>query len=238
MLTPSSNTALEPLTCEMLASQRDVSVHFSRLPVLGTSLSQQSNQQFTVDAFLSAARLLADARVDVIAWNGTSGSWMGLDWERKLCRAIEKDTGIPATASTLAFFDAFARYGIKRYSLVVPYVEDHTKKIIEVYANEGLECVHYDYLGLSTNVEIDSVPEERLRAQLMTAAVNGAQAILVVCTNVPDAALAQEVEDIIHIPIIDSIAVTAWKCLIMLGKEPQVPGWGMLLEGRLAAVAH
>ena len=231
MLTPSSNTALEPVTIAMLRDVPDVSVHFSRLHVIGTSLDRSSTAQFTKEAFLHAASLLADARVDVIAWNGTSGSWMGLDWERELCKAIETETGITATGSTLAFFDAFKKFGVKRYSLAVPYVQDHTEKIIETYAREGLECVASDYLGYKTNAEIDAVPESRFREQLEAVAVPQSQAIAVVCTNVPAAPLVEDVEKNVGIPIIDSIAVTAWKCLEMVGIEPALSGWGKLLRG-------
>jgi maleate isomerase len=234
MLTPSSNTALEPLTSAMLRDLPNVSLHYSRLHVMGTSLAPSSTAQFTMEAFLSAASLLADARVDVIAWNGTSGSWMGLDWERRLCWAIEAETGVPATGSTLAFFDAFARFGIERYSLAVPYVQDHTQKIIETYASEGLQCVASDYLGFRTNAEIDAVPESRFREQLSTVAVPASQAIAVVCTNVPAAPLADELEARFGIPIFDSIAVTAWKCLDILGIEPKIAGWGKLLRGEMA----
>jgi len=231
MLTPSSNTALEPLTSAMLHGLPDVSIHYSRLHVMGTSLDRESNAQFTMEAFLAAASLLADARVDVIAWNGTSGSWMGLDWERELCKAVEAETGVPATGSTLAFFDAFAKFGVKRYSLAVPYVREHTEKIVETYAREGLECVASDYLGFKTNAEIDAVPEGRFREQLTSVAVPESEGIAVVCTNVPAAPLVDELEGIHGIPIFDSIAVTAWKCLDMLGIEPKLPGWGKLLRG-------
>jgi maleate isomerase len=237
MLTPSSNTALEPLTCAMLRELPDVSVHYSRLHVMGTSLDRTSTSQFTMEAFLGAASLLADARVDVIAWNGTSGSWMGLDWERALCRAIEAETGVRATGSTLAFFDAFAKFGVKRYSLAVPYVRDHTEKIIETYAREGLECVASDYLGFKTNAEIDLVPESRFREQLASVAVPDSEGIAVVCTNVPAAPLVDDLERSLGIPIFDSIAVTAWKCLEMVGIEPKLPGWGKLLRGETAGAA-
>lgn len=237
MLTPSSNTALEPLTFAMLRDLPNVSVHYSRLHVMGTSLDQKSTAQFTMEAFLKAASLLADARVDVIGWNGTSGSWMGLDWERELCKAIEAETGVPATGSTLAFFDAFAKFGVKRYSLAVPYVRDHTEKIIETYAREGLTCVASDYLGFKTNAEIDRVPESRFREQLVSVAVPDSQGIAVVCTNVPAAPLVDDLERSLGIPIFDSIAVTAWKCLEMTGVEAKIPGWGKLLRGESASPA-
>lgn len=237
MLTPSANTALEPLTSAIVREVPNVSVHYSRLHVMGSSLDPESDAQFTTEAFLRAAALLADARVDVIAWNGTSGSWMGLDWERALCEAIEAETGIRATGSTLAFFDAFAKFGIKRYSLAVPYVQDHTEKIIETYAREGLDCVASEYLGFKTAAEIDAVPESTFRDQLASVAVPESEGIAVVCTSVRAAPLVDEMEKILGIPIFDSIAVTAWKALEIAGVEPKLRRWGKLLRGETACPA-
>jgi maleate isomerase len=62
-------------------------------------------------------------------------------------------------------------------------------------------------------------------------AVPRSQGIAVVCTNVPAAPLADELEAHFGIPVFDSIAVTAWKCLDMLGIEPNITGWGKLLRG-------
>ena len=72
MLTPSSNTALEPMTSAMVAGLPEVSAHFGRFRVTEISLGAQSQGQFELAPILQAASLLADAHVDVIAWNGTS----------------------------------------------------------------------------------------------------------------------------------------------------------------------
>jgi maleate isomerase len=229
MLTPSSNTALEPVTCDILQGRRDVSVHFSRFTVMGTSLDPASNAQFKDEAFLNAAKLLADARVDVIAWNGTSGSWLGLNGDRRLCNYLEDATGIPTTTSTLALFDAFALYGVRRYSMAVPYVRDHAEKIVETYRAEGLECVAFDNFGCLTNREIDEISGERILKQLGSVAVPGSQAIAVICTNVPAAPFAEQVEKQFGIPVLDSIAVTAWKTLRMLGVDAKIEGWSAVV---------
>ena len=52
MLTPSSNTVLEPLTVDMLANQSNISVHFSRFRVLKISLESDSLGQFSYDPML------------------------------------------------------------------------------------------------------------------------------------------------------------------------------------------
>src|SRR5258705_12714275 len=79
MLTPSSNTVLEPVSTAMVAELPSVSVHFGRFKVTEIALSEQALKQFDDTETLRAAELLADAKVDVIAWNGTSASWLGFD---------------------------------------------------------------------------------------------------------------------------------------------------------------
>ena len=68
-------------------------------------MPRRSNQ-FDPSNMLPAADLLADAKVDAMAWNGTSASWLGIDRDRSLCEAIRARTGKPATTSTLACIDA------------------------------------------------------------------------------------------------------------------------------------
>jgi maleate isomerase len=88
MLTPSSNTALEPITYAMLAGVEGISVHFSRFKVTEIALSDAATRQFDHSEILRAAELLAHAKVDVIAWNGTSASWLGFDRDERLCERI------------------------------------------------------------------------------------------------------------------------------------------------------
>ena len=89
MLTPSSNTVLEPVTTAILQELDHVSAHFSRFRVTEISLSAAALGQFDDRPLLTAAELLADANVDVIAWNGTSAGWLGFERDeigRASCR--------------------------------------------------------------------------------------------------------------------------------------------------------
>jgi len=79
MLTPSSNTALEPLTAAMLHDLPDITAHFGRFQVTEISLSEYGLGQFQLEPMLAAARMLAEAHVHVICWNGTSSGWRGFD---------------------------------------------------------------------------------------------------------------------------------------------------------------
>ena len=98
MLTPSSNTVLEPMTTAILAGLPEVSAHFGRFRVTEISLEDGALGQFDQDTRLQAADLLADAECRVIAWNGTSAGWMGFAHDEELCRRITERTGAAATS--------------------------------------------------------------------------------------------------------------------------------------------
>src|SRR3984957_8964018 len=121
MLTPSSNTALEPITSAMLACVEGVSVHFSRFKVTEIALSEAATRQFDHGEILRAAELLAHAKVDVIAWNGTSASWLGFDRDERLCERITEATGIRVRTTVLAYRDLFRQLAKARIGLVTPY---------------------------------------------------------------------------------------------------------------------
>jgi hypothetical protein len=73
VLTPSSNTALEPLTSALVAQLPGCSAHFSRFTVTEIALPEQALGQFDDRKILAVAELLADARVDVIVWRPLQG---------------------------------------------------------------------------------------------------------------------------------------------------------------------
>jgi maleate isomerase len=75
------------------------------------------------------------------------------------------------------------------------------------------------------------VSEEQVRALVRAADSPEAECILVYCTGVAGAQLVAELEDELAKPVFDSVAVTLWKTLTMVGLEPQLPGWGQLLDG-------
>jgi maleate isomerase len=231
MLTPSSNTVLEPITTAMVAGMPEVSAHFSRFKVTEISLSDRALQQFDPAAILDAARLLADARVQVIAWNGTSAAWLGFDSDQRLCRSITEVTGIPATTSMLALNEILARHGVERFGLVTPYIDQIQAKILENYARLGLRCVAERHLNDPGNYSFSEIGSETIAEMVRDVAKAEPQAIATVCTNLRAAPLVEALERETGILILDSISVVVWKSLHLAGVEPRrVQGWGRLFQ--------
>jgi maleate isomerase len=231
MLTPSSNTILEPVSSAMVAGLLDVSVHFSRFRVTEISLREAALGQFEYAPMLEAASLLADAKVQAICWNGTSASWLGLDKDRDLCAAIADRTGIAATSSVLALDEIFRLTGVSRFGLVTPYLDEIQQKIIPNFRKEGFECVAERHLDERVNFSFSETSAETLTGMVRQVARAKPQAITILCTNLQGGPLVEQLEQEIGIPIYDSVATAVWSSLRLANANPRrIQGWGRLLR--------
>jgi maleate isomerase len=229
MLTPSSNTVLEPVTAAMLAGLDDVSAHFARFPVTEIALSPTALAQFDDAPILAAAGLLAHAKMDVIAWNGTSSGWLGFAADQRLIARITAQTGIAATTSMLALNEVLAARGARRVAFVTPYLDTVQARIVENYAGLGYACAAERHLGLQDNFSFSEVDGATLSDMIRAVATAKPDAIAVICTNLRAAGLVASLEAETGIPIYDTIATAVWKSLVLAGAEPaRVRGWGRL----------
>ena len=233
VLTPSSNTALEPLTSAIASGLPGVSAHFSRFKVTEISLQAQALGQFDDSKILAAADLLADAKVDVIGWSGTSSGWLGFEADQRLCERIRERTGIPATTAVLALNELLALRGITRLALVTPYTADVQQCIVDNYRTLGIEIVAERHLGICVNHDFALVTPDTLRTLMGEVATARPQAITTFCTNLHAAGLSDAVEAELGIPLLDTVSTTVWGMLRAAGLDPAgVRGWGQLYGWR------
>jgi len=231
MLTPSSNTVLEPVTSAMLSGLPEVSAHFGRFTVKEISLRAAALDQFTDAPFLDAARLLADAQLNVIGWNGTSAGWLGFDADVKLCKTIETETGIPACTSMLALNEILETTGRKRFAIVSPYLDEIQERMVANYNAAGFEVVAERHLNDRGNFSFSEVSEERIERMCAEVAESKPDAIAVICTNMRGAPVAERVEKALGIPVYDTVSTVVWKALRMTGVDTRrVQGWGSLFQ--------
>lgn len=232
MLTPSSNSVLEPVTSRMLAGLgNEVTAHFARFRVTEISMGAGSQSQFESAPIIAAADLLADAKVDVIAWNGTSASWLGFERDVALCRQITERTGVQATSTIIALNMAIERLGVRRLALVTPYLGEIQQRIVANYAAHGIEIVSDRRLEDRGNFSFACYTPETVAALMIETAAAKPDAIAVVCTNFRGTDLIEEVERETGIIVLDSIAVTLWGTLRACTIAPsRIAGWGRLFR--------
>jgi maleate isomerase len=234
MLTPSSNTVVEPLTAAMLAEVPEVTAHFSRFKVTEIAVSEASDRQFDEDGILQAAELLTHAKADVIAWNGTSASWLGFERDERLCERLTEATDVPACSSVLAFREIFEATGVTRVGLVTPYDDAVQKKIARNWRKAGFDCSAERHAGLTDNFAFAEVSERDIANMARAVASAGVDAVAIVCTNMRAAPLVERLEAELGVPVYDSIATTLWKSLLLAEVPPaSIRGWGRLFSDPL-----
>ena len=231
VLTPSSNTALEPLTSALAAALPDASAHFSRFRVTEISLDAAALGQFDDSKILAAADLLADAKVDVIGWSGTAAGWRGFDCDRQLVERIRERTGIVATTAVLALNELLALRQVTRLALVSPYTADVQERIVANYRAIGIEVVAERHLGIRVNHDFANVTPATLRELMREVAEAKPQAVATYCTNLRAAQLAPEFERATGIPLLDTVSTTVWGMVRAAGGDPgAIAGWGELFQ--------
>jgi maleate isomerase len=231
VLTPSSNTALEPLTSALVARLPGASAHFSRFRVTEIALDAAALGQFDDSKILAAAELLAEAKVDVIGWSGTSSGWLGFDRDRQLVERIRERTGIPATTAVLALNELLALQGMTRLALVTPYTADVQQRIVANYRALGIEVVDERHLGIRVNHDFAAVAPGTLLGLMDEVARAQPQAITTFCTNLHAAQLAEAFEREQGLPLLDTVSSTVWGMVRAAGGSPAaITGWGGLFQ--------
>jgi len=231
MLTPSSNTVLEPLTAAMLQDVPDVTAHFGRFRVLKIALDADALDQFTAAPMLDAASMLADAKMHTICWNGTSSGWLGFDADDQLCEQIEERTGISASTSVLALNEILQLTNAKRIAFVTPYLDEIQSAIVKNYESNGFSVVAEEHLQDAGNYSFCEYTEEQITDMCRKVARDKPQAICVFCTNFRGAAVAPIIEKETGIPVYDTVSTALWKSLQKCEIKPSViKGWGSIFE--------
>jgi maleate isomerase len=216
VLTPSSNTVLEPEICRLASASTVVSAHFSRFSVTRVD-NDDSSEQFAIRPMIKAASLLADAQVDALVWAGTSGSWLGLKRDRELVGALENELGVPATTATLGLVQLMHELRVRNYALVVPYVEPIKQRILDNLAEEGFACSGARCWGITDNFQFALISgEEIMRAARDLTRTGKPDAIVVHCTNMRGAEVADQLAAELGLPILDSVVVSWWAALSSL----------------------
>jgi maleate isomerase len=199
------------------------------------SLQPQALGQFDLEPILEAARLLADAHVDVIAWNGTSSGWLGFDADVALCQRIEQETGVRCCTSVLALNEIMEKTQRRRFGLVTPYLDDVQAAIIANYARSGFECVAERHLNRTVNFSFSEVEPQQVVQMSHEVAQAGPQCITTFCTNLRAAQLAPALESELGIPVYDTVSTAVWKSLRLCGVDTaRVKGWGSLFNEEIS----
>ena len=217
MLTPSSNSVVEPWCYKIIGSIDNVSVHFGRVEVLWIDDKEASMSQFYDENMIKGFDLLSHVKPMVIGWNGTSSSWLGLERDRVLIDVIKQRTGCRVVTSTLSIVEALTALNINKIGLVTPYVDSIQKKIIDNFELEQLECVSERHFNMTDNFSFGEISESKISNAAEDVISEGAEAVIILCTNLAGAGIVNTLEKRTGVPILDSVVLTIWGAFRSIG---------------------
>jgi maleate isomerase len=230
MILPSSNTVVEPTCIAMLAARTDVTVHFARFKLTAVTVEDPAKAYYDSGVMLEAAALLADARCDVITWNGSAGGVVGFDRDRWLVAEIERRTGAAATTSSLSILDAFRARGVQRFAMVTLNPPAMNATIERHFSLEGFECVSSTHRAdIPDNFAMAAIAPQEIATTALRCAEARPEALIVYGTNTRGAPAVAQLEAALGVPVFDSVSAGVWGAMQRAGlQRHDLAAWGSL----------
>ena len=228
ILVPSTNTTCEIEFCRLAP---DLQVHTGRLGKGGQGPFSPS-----LDADVAyQAKLLGEARVEVIALAQTSASLFADDYDAVTVKRMTEASGVPSLTSAQAVGRALKALGASRVAMATPYSEEvigRTKRYYE--AKYGIAVGASESLGAT-----DSYAIGKMDAGLAQAALNridraDIDALVVPGGNFPTLDRIAPWEREFGKPVITTNQAALWAVLRAMKVSEPLPEWGRLLGGSVS----
>jgi maleate isomerase len=231
VLVPSGIVATEPDFMTLMPE--GVSCHFHRIAFTGGDSGKDciENLSKVGQSIGEATRMICDCRPSVVALSGTGVSFVGgFGYDQQIIQKIkEASHNLPATTTSSSVIDAFKLLGVKKVSVVTPYLEEVSRIAVKFVEDSGIEVLDMKWLGLG-RFDIARVSKETLYRTAREVNKSDSQAIFISCVNLHTLEIIQSLEDDLGKPVVTSNQATIWNMLRLAGIKDQFEGYGQLFS--------
>ncbi len=121
--------------------------------------------------------------------------------------------------------------GVKRLGFVTPYLAEVSACMRAILEESGMEIAAFGSFNESQDPVVARIAPASIVAAIEAVSAEAAcDAVFVACTNLRCAAIVQEAEESIGIPVLTSNLALAWHMLTLAGLETARPGFGALFR--------
>lgn len=206
-----------------------VSIHTSRMTFREAIPEALLNMISHVER---AAKDVASAKVDLIVFGCTSGSFIRgtKNWNEEITRRIEDAAKIPAITTTTAVVEALKKLGIKRVAVVTPYIDSINMKGRKYLENIGFKVVNIVGMQLTNPQTYQSVRPLEVYKFARNIDTSEADGVFINCTAFRALEIAELFEKDIGKPVVTSNSASIWHALRKVGINDRIEGYGQLLR--------
>lgn len=237
LMVPATNTTFEADFA--LVVPKEVTLHSHRLWMSGDVESEDFIDKVN-DEVEEAANYLALAKVEVIAYGFTTGSfYRGIAYSKQLEERIQKAAGVPGVTPATAIVDALHYFGAKKLSVATPYPEWNNAMLLRYLDETGFDVLNLEGDPRPASVAIrepmwDQVPESIVEFAAK-ACLPEADVLLCPCTAWRVLEVVEELEQRLGIPVVTANQTAIWATFCKLGILRPIHGFGRLLESLSSA---
>lgn len=229
LILPSSNSTMEWEYQRLLPSK--VSLHSSRVRLQNVTVESLFEMARDVER---AARELADADVNLIAYGCTTGSLIGgSSYEKEIISRISGAAGVPALTTAGAVCDALKTLRVTSLSVATPYTDGVNKRERKFLEERGFKVTSMGGLGLENNLEIGRQEPEQVYALATQIFDDNGEVLFISCTNLRTIEVIERLERELKRPVVSSNTATLWKMLTSSNTRIAMTGCGRLLSSNL-----
>ena len=239
VMVPSTNTTFE--ADFQLVAPPEVTIHGQRLWLTNDAAGAAGMDRMNAE-IESGARYLATAKVDVVAYGCTTGSfYRGPGWDREMLEVIRRAAGVPAVATSPSVVEALRFFGARRLSVATPYPEWNNQRLRTYLAAQGFEVLNLEAepeAARAGNQGINDQDPARIVEFASRACRPEADALLCSCTAWRSVEAVEEIERRTGKPVVTSNQASIWMTLHRLGHHAAIAGFGRLLRERVPNIAE
>lgn len=241
-IVPSSNTTMETEIPAMLMSryaefpEQRFTFHSARMRMMKVTPEELKSMDVASDR---CALELSDARCDVMAYAClvaimAQGEGYHRVSQARLTEVVRSNGSQAAVISSAgALVESLTQIGMKKVSIIAPYMKPLTQQVINYIQAEGIEVHDSISLEVADNLEVGRLNPENLLAHAEKLDVSDVDAVILsACVQMPSLSAIQRVEDRLGKPVLSAAVATVYQMLKALNLETKVPNAGFLLSGR------
>lgn len=226
VVVPANNSVLEPEFWSALP--RDVALYATRILARG-DLTPEAVRAMEVH-FDRAVEELAATGVDVILLADMVTSFiMEPGWNDRRTRTVATVTGAACASAWSAMRDALAAFGARRVALGTPYPRAVHALAPAFFELEGISLVDHATLDILAMRDVPEVRAEQLLGLVRGLRREGAEAVVLLATDLPSFGALAALEAECGMPVLSSNQVLLWRALRLAGNATRLPHLGRLL---------
>jgi maleate isomerase len=192
-------------------------------------VTMQNLRNMAGDICRAAGGILPGITLDAMIYGCTSGTVAnGVETIQQLVQ--QSCPGVPVTDPISAALAAFAHFGVRRISVLTPYIEEVNLEMAAWFENHDIEVINIAGFGYHSDIDMTGIPPQEIADTAGRVCDAHADLLFISCTAIRASMVIEQIEQAIAKPVVTSNQALVWHSLKLVGCKQAVAGYGSLFD--------